>query len=66
MENASDSRWDQLTRTLPEEQREQLAQLILSRLVAGWGEVDIVFEDHHIKVFREVNSIRAVRPVDSG
>lgn len=62
MENATDS-WDELTATLPDEQKEQLAQLILSRLAAGWGEIEIEFDDHHIKVFRETHSIRARRPV---
>jgi hypothetical protein len=55
--------WDQLTQSLPFEQKEQLAQLILARLAAGWGEIEIEFDEHHIKVFREVNSIRAKRPV---
>ena len=57
-----DDSWDELTAVLPAEQREQLAQLILARLAAGWGEIDIDFEDHHIKVFRETHSIRAHRP----
>lgn len=64
MESATSSCWDQLSAALPTEQREQLAQLILARLAAGWGEIEIEFDDHHIKVFREVNSIRARRPTE--
>ncbi len=63
--DAESNCWDQLTQSLPNEQKEQLAQLILSRLAAGWGEIVIEFDDHHIKVFREVNSIRARRPVEA-
>jgi hypothetical protein len=62
VEDAGSNCWDQLTQTLPDEQKEQLAQLILSRLAAGWGEIEIEFDNHHIKVFRDVNSIRAKRP----
>jgi hypothetical protein len=56
--------WEQLSQLLPNEQKEQLAQLILARLLAGWVSVEIEFKDHHIKAFREVNSIPAKRPTD--
>jgi hypothetical protein len=53
--------WQFLTQTLPTEQRQQLAELILLGLADGWGMVEIEFQDHHIKVFRKTNSIPARR-----
>jgi hypothetical protein len=53
VDDADNSGWDQLTQTLPDEQKEQLAQLILSRLAAGWGEIEIEFKYHHIFMFKE-------------
>jgi hypothetical protein len=58
--------WEQLSQLLPDEQKEQLAQLILSRLAAGWGSVEIEFKDYHIKAFHEVTSIPAKRPTEGG
>lgn len=48
-----------LAAVLPEAQQQQLVELILKRLAAGWGVLEIEFQDHHIKAFREVNSIPA-------
>ena len=51
--------WEQLTAILPDEQRRQLAEILLRRLAEGWGTIEIEVQDHHIKVFREVTSIPA-------
>lgn len=56
--------WEQLSQLLPNEQKEQLAQLILSRLAVGWGSVEIEVKDGHVKEFREVNKVPAKRPID--
>ena len=61
MVNAAGSCWDQLTQALPDEQKEQIAQLILDRLAAGWGEIVIEFKYHHISMFHKGISIPPVR-----
>lgn len=53
--------FDRLREVLPEAQQEQLAELLLHRLSQGWGVLEIEIQDHHIKAFREVNSIPAKR-----
>jgi hypothetical protein len=60
------SQWSQLAYVLPAEQREQLAQLLLLRLGIGWGSVEVIFRDGHIKEFREVNTIPSVKPANNG
>lgn len=60
------NQWEQLTRVLPIEQREQLAEILLSRLVIGWGEIQIIVRDFHIKEFREVNTIPSIKPTNNG
>jgi hypothetical protein len=56
------TKWSLLARLLPAEQREQLAAIILARLAAGWGSVEIEFKDGHVERFREITSIPATRP----
>jgi hypothetical protein len=53
--------WERLSQLLPNEQREQLGKLLLSRLEAGWGSIEIEFKDGHIERFREITSIPARR-----
>lgn len=55
--------WGQLAHVLPAEQREQLAAILLARLEIGWGIVEIEVKDGHLKEFRDVVRIPAVRPV---
>jgi len=50
---------------LPAEQREQLAAIILARLAAGWGSVEVIFRDGHIKEFRNVDTIPSVKPANN-
>lgn len=46
--------WERLTVVLPEEQREQLAELLARRLGQGWGTLEIDIREHKIQEFREV------------
>lgn len=54
--------WGRLEQVLTHEQKEQLAQLILERLATGWGGLELEFENHHIKAFLKIESVRARRP----
>lgn len=56
------NKWSQLSRVLPAEQREQLAAILLARLKVGWGIVEIEIKGGHLKEFRNVDTIPAVRP----
>lgn len=56
------NQWSQLSHVLPAEQREQLAAIILARLVAGWGSIEIEVKDGHIQRFREITSVPAMKP----
>ena len=54
--------WDQLAQNLPDEQRQQLADLLLRRLDDGWGILEIEIKDHHVKEFREIIRTPARKP----
>lgn len=64
--NGSCNSWSQLESALTNEQREQLATLVLSRLKFGWGSIEIIIKDYHLKEFRDTHTIPAIKPqVDS-
>ena len=65
MQPRSPCSWSQLSHVLPAEQREQLAAIILARLAAGWGSVEVIFRDGHIKEFRNVDTIPSVKPANN-
>ncbi len=61
MENAISNCWEQLEQMLPDNQKEQIAKLILDRLAVGWGDVVIEFKYHHISMLYKKESFPPAR-----
>jgi hypothetical protein len=55
-------KWDCLTTLLTPEQREQFAAILLARIKIGWGSIEIVVKDGHIKEYRDTRTYPAVKP----
>lgn len=56
--------WDQLTNTLPPEQREELAQSLLAAMAADcWSTVEIETRDHHLHALNVKCSRLFAKPV---
>jgi hypothetical protein len=51
--------WDALINLIPLEQREQLAEILIRQLGRGYGQIEIVIENHRIKFFSETTIVKA-------
>lgn len=60
---ATTNLWRELTATLPDVTRDEIASLLLAQLDNGWGVVEIVIRDHEVKAYRKSEDIRAKRPL---
>jgi hypothetical protein len=53
--------WEDLTKVIPPEQRDQLAQLLAERYAEGYGVLEIHFAKHQIDLFYTGKSIKPAR-----
>jgi hypothetical protein len=53
--------WEDLTKVIPPEQRDQLAQLLAERYAEGYGVLEIHFTKHQIDLFYTGKSVKPAR-----
>ena len=57
-----DMAWERLNLRISKRQREQIAEILLSLMDAGWGKMEIIVKDNHIKEFAVVQTVPAKSP----
>jgi hypothetical protein len=60
--NRPETKWERLSRRVPKKQQEQIAEMLLQLMDAGWGRLEISVKDSHIKEFAVVTTVPAKNP----